>query len=313
MKQAKIGTRAIAGLIGVLALLVPDALLGQAKADPVLLRYKAQPDAIYYEVNIATESHTISMLDIVRPWDSTHTVYDTMALRLEEADGGTLAGTYDLGFVQTWRRSLGVESGSHRRRVSGRQNRITRFEMEGTGDIGAMEGRSRAFAGQEIFRRLWQVPRVLPDAPVELGSTWASSQSVPTTYSHSTEIETRYEVVQIVGEDVWVEFSGSVSERLRSAGRVTYGTFTGRFGFRSSLGAMVAVEWNYEYRTGPRDRPRDYTETREKGSMVMLGTAEELPVEGVVREISGNRNDRKALLILGSLLAVMAAVVLGSG
>ena len=298
-----------------LSLMYPGSLFCQGGPDSMLLRYKAQPEPLHYQVTLATEYRVVAATGATGRWDATHSIYDDMVLEVWEAEAGTLSGRYDLRTVQGWTRRSGLQTGGVRGLAGDRSNRITRFKMDGTGDVGVMRNRIKALSGEEIFRRLWQLPHVLPEGPAEVGTAWVADRSVTMSYSHSTEIKANYRVVEVIGEDVWVEFSGEVLEFLAKSrsGKATEGTFTGRFGFRSSLGAMVAVEWDYDYKTGNPDRPWEYTETREEGSIVLQGLAEELPVEGVTRVIPENRNDREALFIIAGLLAIALGVVLGAG
>jgi hypothetical protein len=304
--------RTLAGLFAILFLTCPSPLMGQGGADSTVLRYKPQTELLHYQVTVVTEYRVVAP-GLSERWNTTQSIYDDMVLEVREDESGTLSGRYDLGTVRSWTRNPTGQTGGLRELAGGRSNRITRFKMDDTGDVGVMGDRNRALAGTEIFRRLWQVPHVLPEGPVEVGSAWLTGFSVPTTYSHSTEIEATYRVVEVRGEDLWVEFSGSVWEVLARSrsGHVTHGSFTGRFGFRPSLGAMVAVEWDYDYRTGNPDRSWEYTETREEGSFVLRGLEGELPVHGVTPVIQENRNDKKALFIAAGLVVVALGIVFG--
>ncbi|MFC1790858.1 hypothetical protein ACFL0I_00105 [Gemmatimonadota bacterium] len=308
--------RSLVVLVAALSVAFPHPLHSQGGADPVILRYKAQPQTLHYEVTIGTEYRDVARTGATGRWDATYIVYDDVGLEVREGETGNLLGTYDLGFVQSWSRVSGMQRGTERVPVS-RGIRNTGFEMTGTGDVGGMGGGIRALSGEEIFRRLWEVPHVLPEGPVEVGTTWTADRSVFMSYSHSTEIEARYEVVEVIGEDVWVEFSGSVIEFLMGArsGETNHGTFFGRFGFRPSLGAMVGVEWDFDHQRGNPDRPWEYREALEEGAIVLLGLAEELPVREVTRLIQEDRAGSTAVLfwILGAVVVVTLAIAGGGG
>ncbi len=83
---------------------------------------------------------------------------------------------------------------------------------------------------------------MLPDGPVEVGTTWQVSRGVTLAEPYSTDIETRSEVVEVLDGDVWVEFSGNVLKVYRgSRGRYgTEGTLAGRFGFRLCISDSAA-------------------------------------------------------------------------
>jgi hypothetical protein len=230
-----------------------------------------------------------------------------LELKLEEAEDGELAGRYHFGFGESWTKTPGS-----RRWGQGRfRARDTTFQILTTGAVGQMGGPTKSMSGDEIFQNLWEVPHVLPDGPVELGMTWEVSQRFPMRHSHFTEIETRYRVVDIQDEDVWIEFSGSLYERLSGGrnGYATEGAFSGRLGFRRSLGAVVGWEWDYDYRTGHIDRTYEFTEYRQEGSFILEGLEDTLPLEGVTRLVEEKRDDKKSAVIW----VVIGAIALGIG
>jgi hypothetical protein len=111
-----------------------------------------------------------------------------------------------------------------------------------------------------------------------------------------------------------VEYSGSVTERIARTSRAVAneGDFSGRFGFRPSLGAPISVEWEYEHRQGDMDRPWEYTHSRERGSMILQGLAEDVPAKKAERFVEETRDDKRALfhgLVIGGVFLVIGLLV----
>ena len=299
-----------------LTFLLSTPLEGQDRADTLVLRYKPLPQPLKYEVNVATEFLDVAQTGMTGRWDATHLLIEDVTLEVGAGEAGELSGRYDFKEVQTWRRTLGNTAW-------GRSTyRDTRFRISPTGELEGTGSRPRWLSGDEIFRRLWEVPHVLPEAPVQIGATWRADRSIPMSYSHSTEIECVYTVAEVLDQDVWIEFSGTVNELLRGTGTVraqqtgsrggNEGSFSGRFGFRPSLGAAVVVEWDYEHRQGNLDRPWEYREFKEVGSMVLRGLSEEVPVRGVERIVPETKDDKRALrhgLVIGGVVLAIGLLV----
>jgi hypothetical protein len=231
-----------------------------------------------------------------------------MELRVVESEADELSGRYVFGPIEVRARSM---TGMNSQTWSQTRYRDTAFRIKENGEVGQMGGRIKASSGDEIFRRLWEVPHVLPDGPVEVGTTWQVSRGVTLAEPYSTDIETRYEVVEVLDGDVWVEFSGNVLEVYRgSGGRYgTEGTLSGRFGFRPSLGAMIGWEWDYDYKEGSWDSPWSFNQVSEEGSIVLDGLGEDLPLKGTDQAIERNKDDGMALrhgvIVVGLLAAAM--------
>jgi len=259
--------------VAILTFSLPSPTSGQVEPDSLLLRYKAQPEALKYLVEIVADTSKYQRTGYGGRPVSTRALLEEMELKVEEGEVGELSGRYDFGLVKTW-----VVSGTQV--MTRKWYRDTTFRMTERGEVGEMGGRFKASSGDEIFRRLWEIPHLLPEGPAGLGTTWAANRTLAMEETHSTEIETQYRVAKIEDGVVHVEFSGTVIEVFKGSGGRSgiQGTMSGEFTFRQSLGAMVRVEWNYDFRSGDWDVPWEYTEVSEHGAIVLVESTVGLPM-----------------------------------